>query len=276
MIKKTRFIKVLKKRQPILWMAHVILFLAIIQNSSSFSPNSQNSFTNDFHTRSKKKNISPVLQRQSLKKSKNILSNNQLEIQEDPLTKEDTGKRSIKELFSNKIGILKIKKFGKKKTEEQNILKKHHNKNKKMLSVGNISYKKLMKRKQFYAKNKKKIEKLKNLKKALTHKRIEQKANLISDRTLLNLINQRVITNDLFNSPSPKNKDEFKNKKKPPKNTIESEMLYNKKTDSLAKQVNKLDMKIQELQFHQMDTKNKMQELMNSESKRKGLKTHNC
>jgi len=244
----------------------------IIQDFSSFSPNSQNSFTDDFQTRSKKKNISPVFQRQSQKKSKNILLNDQLKIQEDPLKKEDTGKRSIKELFSNKIGILKIKKFGKKKTEKPNILKKHHSKNKKMLSVGKISYKKLMKRKQFYAKNKKKIEKLKNLKKALTHKRIEQKANLISDRTLLNLINQRVITNDLFNSQTPKNKDQFKNMKKPPKNTIESEMLYNKKTDSLVKQINKLEMKIQELQFHQMDTKNKMQDLMNSESKMKMLR----
>jgi hypothetical protein len=129
-----------------------------------------------------------------------------------------------------------------------------------------------MKRKRFYAKNKKKIEKLQNLKKALTHKRIEQKANLIPDRTLLNLINQRVITNDLFNSPSSKNDDQFKNMKKPPKNTIESEMLYNKKTDSLVKQITNLSQKIQELQFHQMDTKTKMQDLMNSESKMAKLK----
>ena len=185
---------------------------------------------------------------------------------------ESPEQKSLRDLFSNKIGILKIKKFGKKNFTKENLLKKHKtkNKNKKMLSSSSISYKKLMKRKKFIAKHRKKLKKLDNLKKALVHRRVEQKANLISDRSLLNLINQRVITNDLFNNPqnSPQTEKSKKKSKKTPGNSIESEILYNQKTDSLIKQIKTLNDRIQELKFHQTNTKQKIEDLVDSESKR--------
>jgi hypothetical protein len=224
------------------------------------------------------KNISRLLgnkpQKVKLKTDPTPLPNKNVFGQE--INQNEKDRNSLKNLFSSKIGILKIKKFGQKemKIKSHKKLKKHkhHRTRRKMLSANGMPYKKLMRRRRMIAKRRKNIEKLSNMKEAIKRKQMEQKANLISDRTFLNLINEQVIADDLFDHGNIKGNNKQKTKgnrrgAKVPVNSLESEVVYNKKSSKLEDEIKDLEEKIQELKFHQLNTNEDLKDLVDSESK---------
>ena len=125
-----------------------------------------------------------------------------------------------------------------------------------------------MRRKRMIAKRRKNIERLSSMNEAINRKRLEQKANLISDRTFLNLINERVIANDLFDHnkiSGSKANDAQSSQTKAPANSLESEVVINKKSSKHENEKNELEKKIIDLKFHETETSQNLTQLVDSE-----------
>lgn len=255
-----------RKLNGCIWVLIGLANLAGIATSILAKSGDRNQFNLDSQVAKSNKNISPILRHfesiNGSRKSENI--NSKIEENRGKVENEKKGSGGLKTLLSKKISILKIKKFGKKENSPKDQLTNGKT-NKKMLSSNKISYETLLKRKKRLNKRKKKIERLTKLKQVLKRKQTEQKANLITDRTLLNLINRRVIADDLFDQSKSGQPSEKKHHAKAPGNSIESEILYNKKTESLAGQIEKLQNKIRDLKFHQTNTVKNVEELVDDE-----------
>ena len=233
-----------------------------------------------------KNNISKIIEKSGEKNNplgkKNMET---LQTNEDQQEVAKKGLNSLDKLFTSKIGILKIKQFGRKKHKN----KKHHKKKHRKSSISRVpqinNLKKSKQKKKLLSNQSSeiikkdnpklikadlaKLKRISKLREELRRAELKKRANLISDRALINLINQKKISNDLFNDGTRKKK--FKvtilNKYNPPKNSIESENMFNRRSQSFERKIENLDRKIQNLDFKSFKRNLDLKKMVDDESK---------
>lgn len=199
--------------------------------------------------------------------------------------------QSLNLLFSNKLGILKMKSFGKTGTKRNvgftpkaNAPNQSSN---KMLSRANDSQNHTQqtqdtnldssnpassrdylkpteienqinkeKRAQKAIDNAKR-RKLLKMREKMKRGELLSKANLISDQAILKLINRRQISNDLFDDGTPaykqKVKNTIKNKySKEPKNSVESQKVFEGQLKTIDRKINRLEPQIKNIEFYSL------------------------
>lgn len=196
--------------------------------------------------------------------------------------------QSLNMLFSNKLGILKMKSFGKTGTKRNVVFTPKVNvqnqSNNKMLSRANdntndadqtqrpnlgssnptfsrddlkpteIENQINKEQRAQEAIDATKRRKLIKMREEMKRGELLNKANLISDQAILKLINRRQISNDLFDDGTQEYKEKVKNTiknkySKEPKNSVESQRVFEGQLKTIDRKIKRLEPQIKNIDF---------------------------